>query len=1190
MRFKQLNIDVGYTFWIEQIDTKGLTFKQGDLGQLRLSSYTNALQLVIKGKLFTITLRDPALFNQIALEFGRANANLIAVSRVHTQKDWQQDSVQLELSLASFNGPEIELGTLDIALDQRTLEQAELTGLGQNFTEVKASLEKSCSLNLTDEPEEQYAIVMLGESALDQIKHIQKAEDQTVSLDQETKQQIKSGLVLLGDNLQLAIQQFSAVEYTYLGVRKLVTRSQSAPTRTLRLAKVKIQFTEHRAQISSLATQQLSKILADQKGYLSTWDRYGASEGEQLLKRARSIGKIEVVPDSFHIDGESSDAMSIYVQTDLREFLTPQDSVLLVSLDTAIPHLDDSEMDWQTFSSRMLEEYKATKGFDSGLSSWEQKVAVEGENSDSNHSSQDGVVDVPHKNGPQGELDQSQSFKVIKVEQHRVVVKNEILPSQNMVLALSILGDQVQIERRMAARSAIVEGKSAMPHLGLLIEEGGMLPSGRSQRPTIEPLTNFVESKIFPENKPTAVQKKAIEIALNTPDIAIIQGPPGTGKTTVITAIIERLNQELDKSKSVQGDILVSGYQHDAVENLLNRLSVNDLPAIKFGQRSGESAQSNSTNTKLDEWRKQTLQRVFQHSPELKESVAFIQVERDAKAYNKRPSNSAALRLLNKANILITGLPDSHELVFLLRDLIQELANQQHSDLEGLSSLRSLRLTSVGFKDDGVDRAAALMTWLETQEIHIEDKYLEVLRNAVSWEPEQKLDFLPKLQEVKLFLLKKITPRPQLNRVMVREDVQIAIQKSLDLLQEKESNNGKERALIEYLSDLEGNPNLVQEALSEYNLVYGATVQQSEGSLIRRYKSKANDGKGYLEYGTVIIDEAARTSPRDLMIPMVQAKDRIILVGDHRQLPHIVDESLLKQMEQEFEDADWRDGREQFNQHIKESMFQYLFNRAKQLEQQDGKQRTITLDAQYRSHPLLGKFASEQFYVPYNEPYKSPLEASKFGQKLDGIEDKAAVWLSVPAQKGSEERDANKSRFRRAEAKLIAKQLKKWIDSEQGKNLSFGVISFYKAQVNEVMKELYVFDITERDEQGNYVIAREYQMLFDKEGKPSEERLRVGTVDSFQGMEFDVVFLSMVRTPKFNSPLINRSKSSLREQQSVFGHLMSKNRLCVSVTRQKKSLVVVGDVHLIQTPIAQEAVPELHAFYQLCSGSEGALI
>ena len=32
-----------------------------------------------------------------------------------------------------------------------------------------------------------------------------------------------------------------------------------------------------------------------------------------------------------------------------------------------------------------------------------------------------------------------------------------------------------------------------------------------------------------------------------------------------------------------------------------------------------------------------------------------------------------------------------------------------------------------------------------------------------------------------------------------------------------------------------------------------------------------------------------------------------------------------------------------------------------------------------------------------------------------------------------------------------------------------------------------------------------------------EERLRIGTVDAFQGMEFDIVFLSMVRSQDMNA-------------------------------------------------------------------------
>lgn len=1180
MRFKQLNIEVSHTFWIEPLESKGLSFAQGDLGQLRLSSRTGKLQLIIKGKLFAITLREPVLFNDIALGFDRANANLVEIRRVHQQKDWPQERIQLELALASFNGPEIELGPIDIALDPRTIEQARAAGVGEDFDTIKIALKQRCTLNLTGESEEQYAIAVLGEGALDQLKQIERSEGGITSVDEALQQKIKSGLVLLGDDLQLAVQKYSAVEYDYLGVRKLVTRSHTAPTRTLRLVRLQLSFNEQQQQMELLATQQLSKIIADQKGYLSTWDRYGQSEGEQLLKRARDIGRIQASPENFEISGEAGNQLSIYVGTDLRDLLTTQDTLLMVNPETPITHLDDPDMDWQVFSLQMLEDYKAKKGFDSGLSSWEQQPNAEHEEADH------------QENLAQSTGEPDQFLEIIKVEQNRIVIKGAEVPSHNVVIVQSILGDRVQVERRMAARNAIIEGKSAMPHLGLLIEEGASLPSGRAQRPDIKPLSNFVETKIFPKNPATDIQKKAIKIALNTPDITIIQGPPGTGKTTVITAIIERLNQELDKNKSVQGDILVSGYQHDAVENLLNRLSVNDLPAIKFGRRSGEKEQSNSTDIKLDEWRLKTVEKIYQHAPELKESIAYLQLEHDSIAYAARPSDSAALRLVNKAKALLTGLPRSDELIGLLKTLNTDLGSQHLSGQDGMRLLRALRLSKPAFLDDGSDRAAALMAWLDEQDITIEETYFNALQQAMIWQPENDLNFLPQLKEAKQQLLKKFTARPQLNRALAREDVKLAIQRALDLLQDNSRQQSKNRALIEYLSDLEGNPNLVQEALAEYNLVYGATTGQSEGEVIRRFKSKSGDGKGYLQYGTVIVDEAARASPRDLMIPMVQAKDRIILVGDHRQLPHMIDELLLEQMEKESDDTDnLQGGREQFNQHIKKSMFEYLFNRAKQLEQQDGKSRTITLDAQYRSHPLLGQFASKQFYEPYGESYKSPLPASHFSQNLFGVEGKAAVWLDAPARLGAEERNASKSLFRKAEADLIAKQLKQWLDSEQGKNLSFGVISFYKAQVNEVMKALAKYQVTEQDEEGNYFIARQYQMLFDGKGKPIEERLRIGTVDSFQGMEFDVVFLSMVRSQPDKSSLLQERNFSAKEQQRVFGHLMSKSRLCVSVTRQKKALVLVGDSQLVQSPIAEQAVPELQAFYELCKNhSQGVLL
>ena len=136
------------------------------------------------------------------------------------------------------------------------------------------------------------------------------------------------------------------------------------------------------------------------------------------------------------------------------------------------------------------------------------------------------------------------------------------------------------------------------------------------------------------------------------------------------------------------------------------------------------------------------------------------------------------------------------------------------------------------------------------------------------------------------------------------------------------------------------------------------------------------------------------------------------------------------------------------------------------------------------------------------------------------------------------------------------------MDSDAGKNLSFGVISFYKAQAELIKKQLG--KITDDD-----------------------KKLRIGTVDSFQGMEFDVVVLSMVRTfPQKWTP-----KDDNREKQArgLFGHLCLYNRLNVSMSRQKKLLVVAGDSGLLQNDLAAEFIPGLVDFHKLCQ-TEGRIL
>jgi len=114
---------------------------------------------------------------------------------------------------------------------------------------------------------------------------------------------------------------------------------------------------------------------------------------------------------------------------------------------------------------------------------------------------------------------------------------------------------------------------------------------------------------------------------LNTPDIAIIQGPPGTGKTTIVTAIIERLNELSDKSDKTKGEILVTGIQHDAVENIISRLDVNGLPTPKFGKKSTSIVDMVSFEH-IMKWSSEISEKVKENLPELSNHQKIIELEK----------------------------------------------------------------------------------------------------------------------------------------------------------------------------------------------------------------------------------------------------------------------------------------------------------------------------------------------------------------------------------------------------------------------------------------------------------------------------------------------------------------------------------------------------------------------------------
>ena len=149
-------------------------------------------------------------------------------------------------------------------------------------------------------------------------------------------------------------------------------------------------------------------------------------------------------------------------------------------------------------------------------------------------------------------------------------------------------------------------------------------------------------------------------------------------------------------------------------------------------------------------------------------------------------------------------------------------------------------------------------------------------------------------------------------------------------------------------------------------------------------------------------------------------------------------------------------------------------------------------------------------------------------------------------------------------------------------DLSFGVITFYKAQEDELYRAFEKKGIVERNEDGNFAISNDWRESRSREGF-LQERLRIGTVDSFQGKEFDVVYLSVTRS----NGLPQGDEIAARRK---YGHLMLENRMCVAMSRQKALLVVVGDGAMFEPAGECKPVQGISEFINLCEGKYGILV
>ena len=940
---------------------------------------------------------------------------------------------------------------------------------------------------------------------------------------------------LLGSRYALDVEQQASGGWKGLRLTRPKTSLEPEEYRPIILAQGELAFTDQTVagQVRQGMSTELDQIVRTAGSYMRVWLEYQALEARRLMQAARSFGWLSYdgcrrLPDGrwiFQLNGDShwTPTQLNQAMNEERDFEASEEIPELLNPDIAI---DTDFVEAQTV--------------DQGKSRASFRGSIAGADLRSIFLRPDSQESEPSPPPPRG------------------------------YIHVSLLGDLKRLKRCRDAHSRIATLQTAMPQLAFLLENKPV-PVRRMQ--PLEPLSNAAKAK-FHLGQPTHRQIEAIRVALNTPDIAIIQGPPGTGKTRTIAAIIERLT-EIDEEQNLPFDrVLLTSFQHDAVENVAGITEIFGLPAIKIGRRRG----GNSENLPLQAWTRKTTAALeadmaTRSTKPLRRLLKMLQIAHASYVQSPGTETEAARMLLELGSAAKGQLPAVlfDRVVAVANWLKLGVAGLDDQSKENIQAVRGLRIQDTAFTDDGPRMAWRVLEKLaKSSLLSSEDRAL--LEKAQDWQCPSSLDFLPQLESLKNRLLDALQAiKPPTRTPVVNAEVVSVLDELLNTIenQVRESQeDGPDIVLEELISDLNNDPAGLRDAVERYTVVLAATCQQAVS--YRMSEVLSDDVK----FENVIVDEAARANPLDLLIPMSLAARRIILVGDHRQLPHLLEPEVERELELSV--------REETRDQIRKSLFERLFAHVKDLEARDGVKRWVTLDTQYRMHPVLGAFVSDAFYKDHGEDFLSPPNAEtnpRFAHGLGGTyEGKLAVWKNLPHAEGEEEQ-AGYSWRRHCEAEWIASEARRLL--EELPSLSVGVITFYTAQVEAIKNAMLRTELTMLNDDGSLVIADSWRSTINSEGE-SCERLRIGTVDAFQGKEFDIVFLSLTRSNRLKPA---DEKSSRRK----FGHLLLENRLCVAMSRQKRLLITVGDSAMASEGFSK-LVPGLYAFLKLCQGGHGTVI
>lgn len=247
-----------------------------------------------------------------------------------------------------------------------------------------------------------------------------------------------------------------------------------------------------------------------------------------------------------------------------------------------------------------------------------------------------------------------------------------------------------------------------------------------------------------------------------------------------------------------------------------------------------------------------------------------------------------------------------------------------------------------------------------------------------------------------------------------------------------------------------------------------------------------------IEFHIAVIDEAGQALEPACWIPILRAR-KLVMAGDHNQLAPTV-----KSIEAE-----------------KKGLSTTLMEKVVSMYPSS----VVLLKQQYRMNEVIAGFSSQEFYSGLLEADSSVAHQVLFtgDQPFLFIDTAGAGYEEI--REGNKISNPEEAAFTVKHLVTLAEQLKEYYTTDDFPTI--GLISPYRQQV-EVLRQS-VAQIPKLASLGS--------------------RLTVSTIDSFQGQERDIIYISLTRS----------------NADASIGFLSEVRRMNVAMTRARKKLVMVGD-------------------------------